>query len=305
MPGPNDSRTPKTGRVSARKPDGVERVIYIVVLLVVTIVPFLAFAFSFGNVGLLGVSLGVDPRIAYLTGPAVDLSVVGLIVAGSYLSHRGRTDRELWPVHVMSVACGIAMIALNCGQAVYEHKWRLASFDAVGPLLLIGWGFLGPWLLRKIADARAGDAPASAPKTVSATAPRPKPETPLAPETAPPLPGASTATAPETEPPIAPNPRPNPAPATATTATSERPAPRPAAPANPRLSTPTDRDRKIRELVREKGRENVDGRIVADALGIHRSNGRLALKKFLEALDGGHISLDDDAEDPDRELVDA
>lgn len=136
------------------EPDRVETVIYAVVITVIAFVPVLAFAFSFGNVGLLGVSLGIDPRIAYLTGPAVDLSVVGLIVAGTYLSHRGWSDSALWPVHLMSVLCGTAMIALNCGQSVYQQQWRKAAFDAVGPLLLIGWGFLGPWLLRQLADAR-------------------------------------------------------------------------------------------------------------------------------------------------------
>ena len=131
-----------------------ERIIFTVVVAVIAIVPTLTFAFSFGNVGDLGVSLHVDRRIAYLTGPAIDLSVVGLIVAGSYLSHRGWSEKQLWPVHLMSVICGLTMIALNCGQAVYKHHWRLASFDAVGPLLLIGWGFIGPWLLRQLFEAR-------------------------------------------------------------------------------------------------------------------------------------------------------
>lgn len=300
MPGANHSRASKRGRASdGQKPDGVERVIYAVVLAVVAAVPLLAFAFSFGNVGLLGVSLGVNPRIAYLTGPAVDLSVVGLIVAGSYLSHRGRSDRDLWPVHTMSLACGAAMIALNCGQAVYEQEWRLAAFDAVGPLLLIGWGFVGPWLLRQIADARrlapAAPAPESAPTRPGA--PRPEAEKPTAPAAPRPLPDASdapssTATAAR---PAAPTPAParaniHPAPATP--------------PAKARMTTPTDRDRKIRDLILEHGRDGVDGRMVADALGIHRSNGRLALKKFLEALDAGEIPLGE-TPDPSRAAVPA
>lgn len=155
-------------------PDRVETVIYAVVIIVIAFVPVLAFAFSFGNVGLLGVSLGIDPRIAYLTGPAVDLSVVGLIVAGTYLSHRGWSDSALWPVHLMSVLCGAAMIALNCGQSVYQQQWRKAAFDAVGPLLLIGWGFLGPWLLRQLADARTlrtSTATAAEPSTAEAQGP--------------------------------------------------------------------------------------------------------------------------------------
>jgi hypothetical protein len=134
--------------------DWTERIIFAVVVTVIAVVPTLTFVFSFGNVGDLGVSLHVDPRIAFLTGPAIDLSVVGLIVAGSYLSHRGWSEKQLWPIHLMSVICGLTMIALNCGQAVYQTRWRLAAFDAVGPLLLIGWGFIGPWLLRQLFEAR-------------------------------------------------------------------------------------------------------------------------------------------------------
>ena len=155
VPKNTDAPTGKRTR-HEKKPDRVEQVIYGVVLFVATAVPLLTFAFSFGNVGLHGVSLGVDYRIAYLTGPAVDLSVTGLIAAASYLSHCGRTERELWPLHLMSALCATAMLYLNCGQAVYEHQWRLAVFDAVGPMLLAGWGFIGPWLFRQIADARAG-----------------------------------------------------------------------------------------------------------------------------------------------------
>lgn len=153
MPGVNDKAA--TGkRKDDASPDRAERIIFAVVIFVIATVPTLTFLFSFGNVGDLGVSLHVDRRIAYLTGPAIDLSVVGLIVAGSYLSHRGWSEKRLWPVHLMSVVCGLTMIALNCGQAVYESRWRLATFDAVGPLLLIGWGFVGPWLLRQLYDAR-------------------------------------------------------------------------------------------------------------------------------------------------------
>jgi hypothetical protein len=121
-------------------------------------VPALVFFFSFGNVGLLGTSLGVDHWIAFLTGPAVDLSVAGCVLAASYLSTRGWTERQLAPLHAAAIVCGLVMVALNTGGAVYIHHWRLASFDAVGPMLLIGWGFIAPWLWRQITEARSGKA---------------------------------------------------------------------------------------------------------------------------------------------------
>lgn len=163
----------------------VERVVYCIVLSVIAIVPLLAFLFSFGNVGDLGIKLGIDQRIAYLTGPAVDLSVTGLIVAATWLSYRGWTERRLWPVHLLSILCGLIMFALNCGQALYESHYGRAAFDAVGPFLLAAWGFVGPWLLRQLAEARQGNAgsgsgtaeaaPAAAPARPAAAAPEAAP----------------------------------------------------------------------------------------------------------------------------------
>lgn len=154
-----------------------------------------------------------------------------------------------------------------------------------------------PWMARL--DAMTTGA-RPVPKPAPASAPNPNGADALA---APlPLPGApATAT-------------PAPRPATATTDFDDRaraqgapPAPKASAPAsgNGRVSTSTDRQRAIRRLILEHGRENVDGAMVGKALNVHRSNGRLALKQFLQALDGGQISLDEDAEEPDRDLVTA
>lgn len=141
--------------------DRVERWVYRIVLFVMAAVPSLAFLFSFGNVGDLGVNLGVDKRIAYLTGPGVDLFVTGLNVAATWLSHKGRTEKQLRPVHALSAFCGLIMFALNCGPAFYARHFELAGFNAVGPFLLIAMGLVGPWLLRQLADARQA-APAAA-----------------------------------------------------------------------------------------------------------------------------------------------
>lgn len=145
-------------RQRAHGRDPVEQITIWLVGAALVLVPALVFFFSFGNVGLLGTSLGVDHWIAFLTGPAVDLSVAGCVTAASFLSARGWTERQLWPLHVAAVVCGLAMIALNTGGAVYEHRWRLASFDSVGPMLLVGWGFIAPWLWRNMTEARRGSA---------------------------------------------------------------------------------------------------------------------------------------------------
>lgn len=177
----------------------VERVVYGIVLVVLAVVPLLAFIFSFGNVGKHGADLGAGRNIAYLTGPAVDLSVTGLIVAATWLSHRGWTEKQLWPIHLTSVACGLIMFWLNCGQAIIEHHWRLAVFDAVGPFLLIVMGFVGPWLLRQLAAAKQSSAVAITEESASDNAnpvATTEPTTPTAKPAAPPTPVANDNPAP-------------------------------------------------------------------------------------------------------------
>lgn len=138
--------------------DFVERATFVIVGAVLGVVPLLLFFFSFGNVGLLGTSLGVDHWIAFLTGPAVDLAVAGCVIASSYLSTRGWTERQLWPLHTAATVCGLVMILLNTGGAVYSTRWRLAAFDCVGPLMLVGWGLIAPWLWRNLTEARRASA---------------------------------------------------------------------------------------------------------------------------------------------------
>jgi hypothetical protein len=55
------------------------------------------FGFSFGNVLALGRYLAVPERVAWLVAPAVDLTVVGLIVGVRHLSLRGVEGRRLRP----------------------------------------------------------------------------------------------------------------------------------------------------------------------------------------------------------------
>lgn len=55
----------------------------------------LAFLFGFGNVWTLAIRLGVPPWVAPLVAPAVDLSVIGLLLGIRYLALHGGTPQQL------------------------------------------------------------------------------------------------------------------------------------------------------------------------------------------------------------------
>lgn len=115
----------------------------------------LAFVFSFGNVWQLGLHLGVSPYIAPLVGPAVDLSVVGLLIAIRHLTLTGTPARQVRPARLLLAACGTTTLALNIAEPTLTAAYGRAAFDAVGPLLLIGWSEVGPALLRLTHDRTA------------------------------------------------------------------------------------------------------------------------------------------------------
>jgi hypothetical protein len=60
-----------------------------VITVVLAAITALTFTFGFGNVWALGRSLGVPPFVAPLVGPAVDLSVAGLLIGIRHLSMAG------------------------------------------------------------------------------------------------------------------------------------------------------------------------------------------------------------------------
>jgi hypothetical protein len=78
----------------------------------------LTFAFGFGNVWALGRSLGVPPLVAPLVGPAVDLSVAGLLIGIRHLSMAGVARKQLRPARILLTACGAATLALNIAGPV-------------------------------------------------------------------------------------------------------------------------------------------------------------------------------------------
>lgn len=113
---------------------------------VVCIIAGLAFTTSFGTGWKLAVQLGLPHWIAPLITPAVDLSVVALIVSIQYVRAQGLTIRLL-SARLLLLFCGLTTLVINVGSAVVEQQYGRAAFDAVAPLLLIFWGEVGPGLL--------------------------------------------------------------------------------------------------------------------------------------------------------------
>lgn len=110
----------------------------------------LTFLFGFGNVLSLALKLQVPVFVAPLVAPAVDLTVLGLLVGTRQLALSGASDDVLRPARHLLLAASVVTLLLNVADPVYAGQWGKAAFDAVGPLLLIGWGEVGPNLLRAL-----------------------------------------------------------------------------------------------------------------------------------------------------------
>ena len=137
------------------------------VTVIAAAIVMMTFAFSLGNVTRLCLDLGITAWIAWLVGPAVDLSVVGLLTGMRYLSLHGYTDAQLAKLQRMLRFCGLLTLALNTAGALGHRQFGTALVDAVGPALLIGWSEVGPWMLRQIhavAPLTAPEHPAATPR---------------------------------------------------------------------------------------------------------------------------------------------
>ncbi|MGW6613522.1 DUF2637 domain-containing protein [Streptomyces erythrochromogenes] len=173
------------------------------VTVVMAIIALLAFVFSFGNVWSLALRLGVPGPVAPLIAPMVDLSVVGLLVALRYLSLRGVQADDLKGATRLMHASGFFTLALNIAEPIIAGHYGRACVDAVAPLLLLGWGAVGPALLRHFHTvSAAAPAPVMAPAPAAVVVPEsaqepapalPDPEPVPTPEAAP-IPAVTPAT---------------------------------------------------------------------------------------------------------------
>jgi hypothetical protein len=117
---------------------------------VMAVIAALAFVFSFGNVWALALRLGVPRPIAPLIAPMVDLSVVGLLVALHHLAAHGTEPTHLRSATRLMHLCGLLTIALNTTEPLLARHYGRAALDTVAPALLLGWGAVGPTLLRHL-----------------------------------------------------------------------------------------------------------------------------------------------------------
>ncbi|WP_369366179.1 DUF2637 domain-containing protein [Streptomyces sp. CG1] len=168
-----------------------DRITQRTVTVVMGIIALLAFVFSFGNVWALALRLGVPAPIAPLIAPMVDLSVVGLLVALRYLSLRGVPAEHMKAATRLMHVSGLLTLALNVAEPVVARHYGRAAIDAVAPLLLLGWGAVGPQLLRSFHTVTTE---AAAPAVTAEMAPahepapasvEPEPAPPAMPEPAP------------------------------------------------------------------------------------------------------------------------
>ncbi|WP_261556283.1 hypothetical protein [Frankia tisae] len=147
-----------------RPADGRDVAVTLVTVIMVVVVG-LTFAFGFGNVWQLGLRLGVPIWVAPLVAPAVDLSVVGLLLGTRHLALQGAPAELLRPARRLLVFSSVVTLALNIAEPVIAGDYGKAAFDAVGPALLIGWSEVGPGLLRAMRHP-----------TTTTTQPAPEPE---------------------------------------------------------------------------------------------------------------------------------
>ncbi|NKQ54590.1 hypothetical protein HFP15_17045 [Amycolatopsis sp. K13G38] len=119
----------------------------------------LTFLFGFGNVLNLALTLQVPAFVAPLVAPAVDLTVLGLLVGTRHLALSGASDDVLRPARRLLVGASVVTLLLNVADPVCAGQWGKAAFDSVGPLLLIGWAEAGPGLLRALSAASADPGP--------------------------------------------------------------------------------------------------------------------------------------------------
>lgn len=175
-----------TGEVAHVAPAPVmpgERFTRVFVTIDAALVILLAFGFGFGNGWATARLLGVSPWIAPLAQPAVDLAVVGLMIGIRYLAIHGWTDDQLRKPRWWLRLFGLMTLAMNTALPLHEHKLGRAAWDAIGPILLIAWSELAPWLLRAIYSVRGAQQilpapPPSAPDSL----PVPKPVETFKPE---------------------------------------------------------------------------------------------------------------------------
>jgi hypothetical protein len=144
--------TSSTGELPGSSGSGGATVVQAVTVIMGVVVG-LTFTFGFGNVLNLGLRLGVPAWVAPLVAPAVYLSILGLLLGIRQLALAGMTPTLLRPARRLLIFASAVTLALNVADPIVAGEYGKAAFDAVGPLLLIGWAEVGQNLLRALTIA--------------------------------------------------------------------------------------------------------------------------------------------------------
>lgn len=139
-----------TRSTESTQPDGDRTAVVHAVTVIMGVVVGLTFMFGFGNVLNLALRLGVPIWVAPLVAPAVDLSILGLLLGTRHLALAGASAHLLRPARRLLMFASVATLALNVADPLVAGEFGKAAFDAVGPLLLIGWAEVGPSFLQAI-----------------------------------------------------------------------------------------------------------------------------------------------------------
>lgn len=138
---------------TSRSAPSLEVAVLRAVTVIIGVVVGLTFLFGFGNVLNLALRLGVPAWVAPLVAPAVDLSVIGLLLGTRHLALAGASTVVLRPARRLLIFASVVTLALNVADPLLAGEYGRAAFDAVGPLLLIGWAEVGPGLLQAIGES--------------------------------------------------------------------------------------------------------------------------------------------------------
>lgn len=133
------------------------------VLVLATVITGLAsLLFSFGNVRNTLVELGWEKWLASLYTPAVDVTVIALIVVGQYLVNAGIAPERLARANRLLAGAGLAMLGANVAPSLISgyandqpQEIGRAVADAVLPAILIAWSHTGPYLIGLFAEIKA------------------------------------------------------------------------------------------------------------------------------------------------------
>ncbi|MGW5742895.1 hypothetical protein [Amycolatopsis sp. NPDC003861] len=99
----------------------------------------LTFLFGFGNVLALALRIGVPVYVAPLVAPALDLTVLGLLVGTRHLAMHGAAEAVLRPARRLLLAASTATLALNVADPICAGQWGKAGFDEQCLKPVDGW----------------------------------------------------------------------------------------------------------------------------------------------------------------------